>query len=254
MAEEVHKETYENFRFLTTAGLKSLSLDHLVGKTNLLRPYMHGYFVASELYDQARLIANPYVWEEERKKRVKEKAEKERASRIRSHKKVKVNQNLVDKLLKKQENREAVDTEAGLLGDSRFKKVFEDEEFRMDEALAANERVRTGGKDAVEEPNGPSENEAESDGQRPIRKLGGDVVMRASSSREKRWTQANDTALGSRIQKAGRVGKGRPATAVGERQVTFMPESTKREKQLPARPAKRSEPRRSASGNTFRKL
>ena len=39
------------------------------------------------------LIANPYIWDDERTKRVKEKVEKERASRIRGGKKVKVNQN-----------------------------------------------------------------------------------------------------------------------------------------------------------------
>src|ERR1019366_9614951 len=58
---------------------------------------------------------------------------KERASRIRRSKKVKVNQNLVDKMLKKQERREKVDESAGVLGDSRFGKLFEDEDFEVDE-------------------------------------------------------------------------------------------------------------------------
>src|SRR5262249_43391429 len=133
MAEETRTETYDNYKFLTLPELKQLSLAHLIGKTNLLRPYMHGYFVASKLYEQARLIANPYVWEEERMKRVKDKVEKERSSRIRGNKKVKVNQRLVDKLLKKQENREKVDTNVGVLGDERFGKLFEDEEFAVDE-------------------------------------------------------------------------------------------------------------------------
>src|SRR3569833_1092206 len=144
MAEEARTGTYDNFHFLTLPELRSLSLDHLVGKTNLLRPYMHGYFVASKLYDQARLIANPYVWEEERMKRVKEKAEKERESRIRSNKKVKVNQKLVDRLLKKQEKRAKVDTEAGLLGDVRFKSLFEDEDFKVDEMSAAFRSLKPG--------------------------------------------------------------------------------------------------------------
>src|SRR5262249_46990524 len=131
MEEEVHTETYDDYKFLTMPELKSLSLEHLIGKTNLLRPYMHGYFVASKLYEQARSIANDYVWEEDRAKRVKEKVEKERASRIRGNKKVKVNQKLADKILKRQERRERVDTEAGSLGDSRLGKLFEDEEFAV---------------------------------------------------------------------------------------------------------------------------
>ncbi|EHK98938.1 putative Ribosome biogenesis protein ENP2 [Glarea lozoyensis 74030] len=133
MAEEAPAETYDNYKFLTLPELKSLNLGHLVGTTNLLRPYMHGYFVASKLYEEARLIANPYIFDDERTKRVKEKVEKERASRIRGGKKVKVNQNLVDKMLKRQERRQTVDQDKGVLGDDRFGKMFEDEEFAVDE-------------------------------------------------------------------------------------------------------------------------
>ena len=129
MAEEETAETYDNYKFLTLPELKQLNMGHLVGTTSLLRPYMHGYFVASKLYEQARLIANPYVWEEERTKKIKEKVEKERESRIRGTKKVKVNQNLVDKMLKRQERREKVDEDRGVLGDDRFGKLFEDEEL-----------------------------------------------------------------------------------------------------------------------------
>ena len=64
---------YDNYKFLTIPQLRTLNLEHLIGRTNLLRPYMHGYFVAQRLYEEARLIANPYIWEEERAKRVKEK-------------------------------------------------------------------------------------------------------------------------------------------------------------------------------------
>lgn len=147
MSEEVHVETYDNYKFLSLPDLKKLNLDHLIGTTNLLRPYMHGYFVASRLYEEAQLIANPYMWEEERSKRIKEKIEKERASRIRGWKTVKVNQKLADKMLKRQERRQKIDMDMGILGDSRFGKLFEDEEFQVDEksrefqALNPNSRV-----------------------------------------------------------------------------------------------------------------
>lgn len=169
---------YDNYKFLTIPQLRALSLDHLIGKTTLLRPYMHGFFVAQKLYDEARLIANPNAWEEERSKRVREKIEKERESRIRGKKKVsaKVNKKLAEKLLEKEEQRERkrvqhviarggdeaakkdtkVDDKmeptekAGepeeapkeepsdkpkptLLSDPRFTKLFEDEDFAVDE-------------------------------------------------------------------------------------------------------------------------
>jgi ribosome biogenesis protein ENP2 len=154
---------YDNYKFLTTQQLQQLNLSHLIGTTNLLRPYMHGYFVAQRLYEEARLIADPYIWEEQRAKRVKEKIEKERESRIRSSgnrgriEKVKVNQRLAERALKEQERHERrkarklldegdkeeevelvnedIEDEAGasLLKDSRFSKVFQDEEFAVDE-------------------------------------------------------------------------------------------------------------------------
>ncbi|KAL8877298.1 MAG: hypothetical protein Q9192_008701 [Flavoplaca navasiana] len=154
-------EVYDNHKFLTTQQLESLNLSHLIGTTSLLRPYMHGYFVAQRLYEEARLIADPYVWEEERNKRIKEKIDSERESRIRGNKKVavKVNKRLAEKLLEKQEKEDrrrarrvlekggddehvegtqgdeqaAEKTNGGFLTDPRFAKLFEDPNYAIDE-------------------------------------------------------------------------------------------------------------------------
>lgn len=148
-------EVYDNFKFLTPPQLRMLNLDHLIGKTNLLRPYMHGFFVAQGLYEEARLIANPSTWEEERAKRVQAKIDKERESRIRGQKKVtaKVNRKMVERILEREEKNErrraqrvlarggdeiqpdvsTQDEEKGLLADSRFAQLFQDEDFAVDE-------------------------------------------------------------------------------------------------------------------------
>lgn len=160
-------EVYDNYKFLTTAQLESLNLSQLIGTTSLLRPYMHGYFVAQRLYEEAKLIADPFVWEEQRNKRVKEKIDAERESRIRGNKKVtaKVNKRLAEKMLERQEREErrqarrvlerggddaaveekdastagAAEEEkntkpAGdLLSDPRFSALFQDENFAIDE-------------------------------------------------------------------------------------------------------------------------
>lgn len=272
MAEEVRTETYENYKFLTKPELKSLSLEHLIGKTSLLRPYMHGYFVASKLYDQARLIANPYAWEEERTKRIKEKIDKERESRIRGSKKVKVNQRLADKLLARQERRIQPDLKAGLLGDERFAKIFEDEDFVVDEnswefkLLNPSTQVdpKTGATSSKAAETEFSDEEVDSDvpmdsdeDEAPPRKARDQVEMRVSSS-NRGAQQMKDTSLGSRVQKSGRVTKSRGAEVVGERSVSFVPESRKQRAAEEApksepRP-KRSDARRSASSNTFRKM
>jgi ribosome biogenesis protein ENP2 len=269
MAEEVRTETYDNYKFLTLPELKQLSLGHLVGKSNLLRPYMHGYFVASKLYEQAKLIANPYAFEEERTKRVKDKIEKERASRIRGSKKVKVNQNLVDRLLKKQENRDEIDPNAGLLGDQRFSKLFEDEEFKVDETSREfqliNPSTVVDAQQPQPDPRAPtryqakdSDDESSDDDIRAAPKKSDEVVMRVSST-QNQGRPLRDTALGSREARSGREGKARSGVVVGERSVTFTPASRKGKKQEEEeevqKPQRRFDKgRRSASSNTFRKM
>lgn len=267
MAEETRTETYDNYKFLTVPELKQLSLSHLVGKTNLLRPYMHGYFVASKLYDQAKLIANPYMFEEERMKRVKNKVEKERASRIRGNKKVKVNQKVVDNLIKKQENRENVDEKAGLLGDDRFSKMFENEEFTVDET--SREFRYLNPSTVVDQntinPNAPtryqaqssdedSENDDKITGQ--PKKKDDDVVMRVSST-QNRGGRDQDIALGSRQQKQQRERSNR-SHVVGEQQLSFVPSSRRKPQHQDGeeapQPRKPKGDRRSASQNTFRKM
>lgn len=152
---------YDNYKFLTTNQLESLNLSHLIGTTTLLRPYMHGYFVAQRLYEEAKLIADPFIWEEERNKRTKAKIDAERESRIRGNKKVtaKVNQRLAERILERTEKNERrrakrvlrkggdddmidkanvasedpVREPAGLLTDPRFAKLFQDEDYAIDE-------------------------------------------------------------------------------------------------------------------------
>ena len=152
-------EVYDNFKFLTMSKLRAFNLDHLVGKTNLLRPYMHGFFVAQKLYEEARLIANPTSWEDERKKRVEAKISKERESRIRGQKiTAKVNRTMAQRIMDKEEKHErrraqrvlaqggdepqpkdvpvpqnGEPKEKGVLADSRFAAMFQDEDFEIDE-------------------------------------------------------------------------------------------------------------------------
>jgi ribosome biogenesis protein ENP2 len=151
-------EVYDNYKFLDMKQLRELSLDHLVGTTNLLRPYMHGYFVAQRLYEQARLLTNPDMVQQQRQKSIQEKINKERESRIRGQKKVavKVNRRFAEALAAKEEAREnrraqrllrkgqaetpaeaaddaAEESAAAGLVDDRFRSVFENEDFEIDE-------------------------------------------------------------------------------------------------------------------------
>lgn len=306
---------YDNYKFLTVPQLKTLNLDHLIGRTNLLRPYMHGYFVAQRLYEEARLITNPYIWEEERAKRVKEKIDKERESRIRGKKKaaVKVNKRLAEKLMaieEKNERRRAqrvlqqggdedmVEAPAaekpagGLLGDSRFAKMFEDEEFAVDETSREFQLLNPStapepaerkerGLTAVEQeemgevPGSSSDDDSasENEAERPVRSRSpksGKIStssykrtnrpppqMRVSSSTTSHSTR--DRSFGSRAQNMRTKTKPtRRGGVVGEREFTFTPSVKSKQNKAPApKPASndyKSKERRSASGNTFRRM
>jgi len=154
------RTVYEDYKFVSRPELATLGLGHLVG-TPALKPYMHGYFLSLKLYDAARVIANPYVYEEHRAKMVQEKLDKLAEGRIRMRKdqiKVKVNKALAEKIAqeegrtKKREERKrkkatedgdvmdvdvdeapAVEQKTTLLSDSRFAALFEDPEFEVDE-------------------------------------------------------------------------------------------------------------------------
>lgn len=331
---------YDNYKFLTVPQLRTLNLDHLIGRTNLLRPYMHGYFVAQRLYEEARLISNPYIWEEERAKRIKDKIDKERESRIRGKKKasVKVNKKLAEKLMAVEEknarrnaqqvlrkggdqtmedapapepsadtsnnNTTAKPSGKGILGDDRFAKLFEDEEFAIDEnsrefqllnpstaAEGSNERKERGltavEQEAVDDvsgssdPDDDSDSESEEEEARPAKpKSDGRIStgsykrtnksqprMQVSSSKANN-TSARDRSFESRAQKL--PSRGKPASSssgrggiVGEKEVSFTPGGGKSNKSKQVSDASeraksatnyRAKERRSASGNTFRKM
>lgn len=125
MTEELEEDTvdtlYDDYKFIDRNELRSLGMDHLIG-TDVLKPYMHGFFVDLRLYTQARAIANPFAYAEHRDKLVRDKLEKERESRIRQSKnsatkqvdqklqealhKAKVNKDLAEKIRQREDERD----------------------------------------------------------------------------------------------------------------------------------------------------
>lgn len=308
-------DVYDNYKFLTIPQLESLNLSHLIGTTSLLRPYMHGYFVAQRLYEEAKLIADPFVWEEQRNKRVKEKIDAERESRIRGNKKVvaKVNKRLAEKIMDRAEKNDrrraqrvlekggdddvvgdvpkTVNEGASrndLLVDPRFAKLFEDEDFAIDEksrefqSLNPSTRPVVEGKGdnerrltAVEEeaidevPKSDSEGSSDDEEERPQKSQDSGRVssvsyrksghrpqqpqMRVTSS--KALKPARDRSFGSRAERF-KATKTSVFSTGGEREVTFAPE---RKKKAPVvdrgkSEKRRDKDRRSASRNVFRNM
>ncbi|KAF2825373.1 hypothetical protein CC86DRAFT_325420 [Ophiobolus disseminans] len=290
-------EVYDNFKFLTMPQLQQLNLDHLVGTTSLLRPYMHGYFVAQKLYEEARMISNPDLWQEQRAKSVAEKINKERESRIRGNKKVavKVNRKLAEKILEKQEKEDrrrakrvlkkggdddmlATETtapiegkpEEGILADPRFAKLFQDEDFEVDEqshefqAINPSTKIPKGltaaEQEELEDHKNSSDDSSSSDSDteiaRPVKKKeskdkqdksristssyakaghrsqrpGPDMLVSSSGARKAGPTR--DKSFGARVSKLkDRAPASKSSTTVvGEREITFAPEKKVRKR------------------------
>lgn len=146
------KGTYEDFKFVDQAELDRLGLSHLIG-SQVLRPYMHGFFMSLALYDKARLINNPTAYEDARERAIKKKLEKMAESRIREDPKdvarrrrnekelegIRVNRELAEKVGKQNEKKEKgksdkTSEKPSLLSDDRFKELFTNPEYEVDES------------------------------------------------------------------------------------------------------------------------
>ncbi|KAJ0181823.1 hypothetical protein K1T71_002545 [Dendrolimus kikuchii] len=121
---------YDDYKFVTKQELESLGLDHLLG-TNLLRAYMHGYFVDVRLYKRAKSIADPFAFEQYKKRKIREKIEQERPSRIKIDDNLpKVNRELASRLMDNSGKKKK--QTSNLLKDDRFKALFENPDFEVD--------------------------------------------------------------------------------------------------------------------------
>lgn len=134
MEEKPTDTLYSNYKFITKEELRKLNISHLVG-TKVLRSYMHGYFISTELYEKINLIANSKRTEKElREREIKKKIEGERSSRIKasgiaSSGKIKVNKDYIEKLAAKND-----ELANAVVDDDRFKELLENPDFQIDES------------------------------------------------------------------------------------------------------------------------
>ena len=312
-AHTSHKagDVYDNYKFLTMQQLQSLNLSHLVGTTSLLRPYMHGYFVAQRLYEEAKLIADPFVWEEEMNKKIKNKIDTERESRIRGNKKVtaKVNKRLAEKMMERAEREDRRHAQkvlenggdgedatgitvtegkpvlGGLLSDPRFSKLFQDEDFAIDERSREFQSLNpsttpaplessTGDKrklTAVEEEdllqNSVSDSSESSEDDQPVPKEKDSGRISSSSYKKtprpqqpqmrvtssKKPQQIKDRSFGSRAERT-KTSRPQMNRVVGEREITFAPSKKEKPQKVEPTVKQKAKERRSASGNVFRSM
>lgn len=126
------EEVYDDYKFVTRKELDELNLSHLIG-TQMLKAYMHGYFMSIRLYNKAKSLSQPFNYEEYKKKKIKEKIESERESRVNLKSLPKVNKDLALKLMDEDRKpKKKGPPVSSLLKDDRFKDLFENPDFEID--------------------------------------------------------------------------------------------------------------------------
>uniref|UniRef100_A0A1I7V0L8 NUC153 domain-containing protein n=1 Tax=Caenorhabditis tropicalis TaxID=1561998 RepID=A0A1I7V0L8_9PELO len=146
--EEADTTVYDNYRFVTKKQLDDLGLSGLIG-TNVLRAYMHGYFIDARLYNKAQTQMQPFAYEKYREQKIKSMIADEReesAVKRKTEKLPAVNKALAARLRdeaaaadriaetkKEKKKSKKSDAASSILADDRFKKLFESEDFEVDE-------------------------------------------------------------------------------------------------------------------------
>ncbi|XP_044749537.1 nucleolar protein 10-like [Coccinella septempunctata] len=126
--EESNVESiYDDYKFVTRSEVNALGLDldDLV-KNNLLRAYMHGYFMDARFYNKVKSAAQPFAFKEYRQNRIKKTIERSRRAKILPNlpNLPRVNKKLALELMK---------TKSNVLNDDRFRNLFLNQEFEIDE-------------------------------------------------------------------------------------------------------------------------
>lgn len=138
LVRDGQETVFENYKFVSRDDLEKLGVSDLIG-TPMLRAYMHGFFMDISLYNRIRAVANPFEYEEYRKKKLKERLEAKRASRIApketKKKKTSVNPDFAERL---QDKAESSSTKSGkmagqILTDDRFGGLFTNPDYEIDE-------------------------------------------------------------------------------------------------------------------------
>nr|AAQ91237.1 hypothetical protein FLJ14075-like protein [Danio rerio] len=138
LEENPESTIYDDYKFVTHKDLESLGLAHLIGSP-LLRAYMHGFFMDIRLYHKVKTMVNPFAYEEYRKDKIRQKIEESRAQRVQLKKLPKVNKELALKLMEEdteltnKKKKKKANVAGNLLMDDRFKVMFENPDYQVDE-------------------------------------------------------------------------------------------------------------------------
>ncbi|XP_049279941.1 nucleolar protein 10 [Anopheles funestus] len=134
IASESVQNVYDDYKFITKHELAELKLDHLEG-TQMLRAYMHGFFINIRLYNKAKAVSDSFAFDGFRKDKIRKQIEASRPARLQLKSALpKVNRELAQQLIQEEHlnNSKRSAAAKGLLGDDRFKQMFDNPDFEID--------------------------------------------------------------------------------------------------------------------------
>ncbi|XP_050077174.1 nucleolar protein 10 [Anopheles maculipalpis] len=134
IASESVQNVYDDYKFITKQELAELKLDHLEG-TQMLRAYMHGFFINIRLYNKAKAVSDSFAFDGFRKEKIRKQIEASRPARLQLKSALpKVNRELAQHLMQEEHmsNAKRSAIAKGLLGDDRFKQMFDNPDFEID--------------------------------------------------------------------------------------------------------------------------
>uniref|UniRef100_A0A0M3IRK1 NUC153 domain-containing protein n=1 Tax=Ascaris lumbricoides TaxID=6252 RepID=A0A0M3IRK1_ASCLU len=145
LEETEQPAVYDDYKFVTAQQLEDVGLSHLIG-TNILRAYMHGYFIDVRLYNKAKTLTQPFAYDNYKQKKLMEKMHDERINpsiiKKANEKMPKVNKELAAKLQAEMSLlEEKVDKRSkkkgkqasSVLTDQRFASLFTNPDFEVDQ-------------------------------------------------------------------------------------------------------------------------
>ncbi len=119
--------------------------------TNMLQPYMHGFFIDHKLHQKLKTQSQPFAFEEYKKKQVEERLTEKRKMRVKEKKKLGTNAQLKERLenaIAEAEGKQgpsakrlkAAQHAKSVLQDDRFAKMFENPDFEIEKVKPGQKR------------------------------------------------------------------------------------------------------------------
>ncbi|CAL5045457.1 unnamed protein product [Urochloa decumbens] len=161
MEEKSDSTVYDEYKFLTKEEMERLNLTQYIG-SNAVKVHLHGFIVRHELYKKQRREIEPVEYEAIKEEIKKKKIEAQRKSRITQVTRIpKVNRQILDSIIQEELNADMENADKSskkkkerkikgykdLLEDDRFKEMFENKDFQIDEQskeyLALHPQVAT---------------------------------------------------------------------------------------------------------------